>query len=234
MKTIGLVGGMSWESTAFYYQKLNEKVADKLGGLHSAKCVIYSVDFDEIERFQREGRWQEAGNLLGEAAFRLESAGADFILICTNTMHKVIDTIQNATKLPIIHIADPTAETIKHLGIRKVGLLGTKYTMEEDFYKKRLADKGLEVLIPEPEERDEANRIIFEELCRGKVLQDSRSKYVKMIDKLVADGAKGIILGCTEESLLIKPEHCEVPVFDTAEIHVDQAVEMALEEEKSD
>lgn len=228
MKTIGLIGGMSWESTAFYYQWLNEKVSGKLGKLHSAKCLIFSVDFEEIERCQREGRWQEAGQVLGEAAHRLEAAGADFLLICTNTMHKVIDDIQNATKLPILHIADPTAEIVLGNGLSKVSLLGTKYTMEQDFYRNRLEEKGLEVLIPEQEDREEINRIIFEELCHGKVLQDSKTKYLAIIQKLVDAGAQGIILGCTEESLLIKPGDCSVPVFDTAEIHVDKAVEMAL------
>ncbi|HET7657727.1 MAG TPA: aspartate/glutamate racemase family protein [Bacillales bacterium] len=233
MKTIGLIGGMSWESTALYYRWLNEKVADRLGGLHSAKCLIYSVDFEEIELMQRQGNWRAAGERLGEAAQCLERAGADFLLICTNTMHKVIADIQNAVNSPVLHIADPTIETIMARDLSKVGLLGTKYTMEQDFYKNRFVEKGIEVLVPEQADRTEVNKIIFEELCRGIVLDASRTRLMKMIEKLVGAGAEGIILGCTEITLLIKPEHCNVPIFDTTEMHVTKAVEWALREEET-
>ena len=229
MKTIGLIGGMSWESSLEYYRIINEEVKAKLGGLHSAKCILYSVDFEEIERCQAEGDWESSGKLLGDAALSLEKAGAEMIVICTNTMHKVIGYIEEKVSLPILHIADSTAKQIQKSKISTVGLLGTKYTMEQDFYKTRIETNGIKVLIPSEEDRKVINKVIYEELCLGEIQQSSREYYKKVIKGLVDDGAEGIILGCTEIGLLVKPEDSKVPLFDTAVIHAIESVNMALE-----
>ncbi|HHY73385.1 MAG TPA: aspartate/glutamate racemase family protein [Bacillus bacterium] len=229
MKTIGLIGGMSWESSLEYYRIINEEVKNRLGGLHSAKCLLYSVDFEEIERFQAKGEWEEAGKLLGDTAFSLEKAGADFIIICTNTMHKVIEYIEEKITIPILHIADATANQIKKSNISTIGLLGTKYTMEQDFYKSRIELNGIKVLVPKSSEREMVNKVIYEELCLGNIQQSSREYYKKVIKNLVADGAEGIILGCTEIGLLVKQEDSEVPLFDTTVIHAIGAVHKALD-----
>ncbi|MGE6613714.1 aspartate/glutamate racemase family protein [Peribacillus sp. NPDC076916] len=228
MKTIGLIGGMSWESSLEYYRLINEEVKAKLGGLHSAKCILYSVDFEEIERYQAEGDWDSSGKLLGEAALSLEKAGAEMIVICTNTMHKVVGYIEEKVSLPILHIADSTAKQIQKSKISTVGLLGTKYTMEQDFYKTRIESNGIKVLIPNEEDRKVINQVIYEELCLGEIQQSSRDHYKKVIKGLVDDGAEGIILGCTEIGLLVKQEDSEVPLFDTAVIHAVDTVNMAL------
>ncbi|WHY96879.1 aspartate/glutamate racemase family protein [Peribacillus simplex] len=229
MKTIGLIGGMSWESSSEYYRIINEEVKAKLGGLHSAKCILYSVDFEEIERYQSDGDWESSGELLADAALSLEKAGAEMILICTNTMHKVVGYIEEKVSLPILHIADSTAKQIQKSKISTVGLLGTKYTMEQDFYKTRIESNGIKVLIPNDEDRKVINKVIYEELCLGEIQQSSRDHYKKVIKGLVDEGAEGIILGCTEIGLLVKPEDSEVPLFDTAAIHAIEAVNMALE-----
>ncbi|MEK4300282.1 aspartate/glutamate racemase family protein [Oceanobacillus sp. FSL W8-0428] len=228
MKTIGLIGGMSWESSAEYYRIINEEVKSKLGGLHSAKCLLYSVDFEEIERFQAEGRWDEAGKRLGDAAYSLEKSGADFIVICTNTMHKVVKDIEARIDIPVLHIADATANQIAKSNLHTVGLLGTKYTMEQDFYKARIKSNGINILIPDDTEREIINKIIFEELCLGNIKQSSRNDYKEVIHHLINQGAEGIILGCTEIGMLVKQEDSEVPLFDTAEIHAIEAVHKAL------
>lgn len=228
MKTIGLIGGMSWESSMTYYRIINEEVKWRLGGLHSAKCLLYSVDFDEIERYQSDGDWEKAGDVLGEVACSLEKGGADFIVICTNTMHKVSDHIQSKVDIPLLHIADATAEQIKSEGIRKIGLLGTTYTMEQDFYKARLESSGFNVMVPGKTERGTINKIIFNELCLGKIQVESRDYYKKVIQDLIAAGAEGIILGCTEIGLLIKSDDSSVPLFDTTYIHAVEAVNTAL------
>lgn len=229
MKTIGLIGGMSWESSAKYYQLINQEVKKQLGGLHSAKCIMYSVDFAEIQRYQAEDEWEKAGHVLGDVALSLEKAGADFIIICTNTMHKVIAYIEEKISIPILHIADATANQILKSDIRTIGLLGTKYTMEQDFYKSRIESNGIKVLVPNREDREVINRVIFEELCLGDIQQSSRESFQKVIKSLIDDGAEGIILGCTEIGLLIRPEDAEVPLFDTTVIHALEAVKMALE-----
>jgi len=229
LKTIGLIGGMSWESSAMYYRLLNEKVQQQLGGLHSAKCILYSVDFQEIEHYQANGQWQNAGEILGEAARSLEKAGADFIVICTNTMHKVIDIIETNITIPILHIADATAVQIQQASIQTIALLGTKYTMEQEFYKTRIEQAGINVIVPNEEERTVINRIIYEELCLGKIEPTSKETYLQVIANLVKSGAQGIILGCTEIGLLIQQEDVLVPVFDTTIIHALAAVEKALE-----
>lgn len=228
METIGMIGGMSWESSAEYYRLMNEEVKRQLGGLHSAKCILYSVDFQEIEHYQARGEWDKAGQVLGEAAQSLEKAGADFIIICTNTMHKVIDIIQGEIDIPILHIADATAHQITEAGLQKVALLGTKYTMEQDFYKARIEGFGIDVLVPQNEERIEINRIIYEELCLGQMETTSKEYYLQVIEDLVNSGAQGIILGCTEIGLLIKQEDVNVPVFDTTVIHARAAVNRAI------
>lgn len=228
MKTIGLIGGMSWESTVTYYQLINQFVAKKLGGLHSAQILLYSVDFEEIERCQSEGNWEKSGEILANIAQKLETAGADFIVICTNTMHKVASQIARGINIPIIHIAETTAEVLQQSGIQNVGLLGTKYTMQQDFYKAKLIDKGLKVIIPDEQDMEIINRIIFEELCLGKINPDSRQFFQSVIDKLKKHGAEGVILGCTEIGLLIKPENASLPVFDTTLIHAQKAAECAL------
>ena len=229
MKTIGLIGGMSWESTAEYYRLINEEVKQRLGGLHSAKCVLYSVDFEEIEIYQRKGEWEKAARILTDAASRLQLAGADFIIICTNTMHKVADEIQAGIKIPILHIADITAQKVLSCGIERVGLLATIYTMEQDFYKSRLEAKGIKVLIPKERDRLIVNKVIYNELCLGKIVEESRAEYKRIIEDLIAQGAEGIILGCTEIGLLVKSEDATVPLFDTTLLHALGAVDFALE-----
>ncbi|WP_438489615.1 aspartate/glutamate racemase family protein [Streptomyces sp. S186] len=228
MKTIGLIGGMSWESTAEYYRLLNELTRERLGGLHSAKCVLYSVDFAEIERLQVEGRWDEAGEALAEAAKALEAAGADLLLICTNTMHKVADQVSSAVGVPLLHLADTTAEAVRGKDLRRIGLLGTAFTMEQDFYRGRLAHHGLDVLVPDAAGRETVHRVIYEELCLGIVKEESRDAYIAVIDELIAAGAEGIVLGCTEIELLIRPQDSPVPVFPTTRLHAEAAVTCAL------
>ncbi|MGV3465126.1 MAG: aspartate/glutamate racemase family protein [Heyndrickxia sp.] len=229
MKTIGLIGGMSWESSVKYYRIINEEVKNRLGGLHSAKCLLYSVDFAEIEHYQTEGDWESAGKILGEVASSLEKAGAEFIVICTNTMHKVIDFIEAKITIPVLHIADATANQIKESNLTTIGLLGTKYTMEQDFYKSRIEFNGIRVLVPHDKEREMINKVIYEELCLGNIKQSSRDYYKEVIKNLVANGAEGIILGCTEIGLLVKQGDSEVPLFDTTEIHAIESVNKALE-----
>ncbi len=230
MKTLGLIGGMSWESTVPYYQIINEAVKDRLGGLHSARLILYSVEFAEIEEMQSAGQWDTAAEVLGDAARKLESCGADYIVICTNTMHKVAPQIQRMISVPVIHIADATAEVLKQDGIRRIALLGTKYTMTQDFYKQRLIDQGFEVLIPAEEDIEPVNRIIFEELCVGEINDESRKEYQRIIQDLKDRGAEGVILGCTEIGMLIKPEDSVLPVYDTTLIHAQAAAEAALAE----
>jgi len=229
MRTIGLLGGMSWESTQTYYRLVNEGVRDRLGGLHSAECVLYSVDFEPIEQLQASGDWEMAGNVLAQAARGVEAAGAEFLVLCTNTMHKVAPAIEDAIEIPLLHIADATGNAVKASGIATVGLLGTRFTMTEDFYRGRLAERhGLEVLVPSESERTTVDKVIFEELCVGEILDDSRARYVEVIHNLVQQGAEAVILGCTEISLLVKPGDTPVPLFDTTEIHAMMAVDWAL------
>ena len=228
MKTIGLIGGMSWESTVPYYQIINETVKQTLGGLHSAKIALYSVEFDEIERCQSEDRWDDAAKILADAAVGLQACGADFILICTNTMHKVFDAVQAAVTVPLLHIADATGDALQEAGIRKVGLLGTRYTMQQDFYKGRLAGAGFEVCVPAEEYIAELNRIIFEELCVGEIREASRQYFVRAIDDLKAQGCEAVILGCTEIGLLVRSEDSALPLFDTTVIHAKAAAKRAL------
>jgi len=229
MKTMGLIGGMSWESTVQYYQIINRTVNRRLGGLHSAKCVLYSVDFAEVELLQHQGKWEDATRLMIEAARSAERAGAEFLVICTNTMHKMADDVQKKIGIPLLHIADATAETILSRGLRKVALLGTRFTMEEDFYRGRLSAKhGLEVLIPPAEQREVVHRIIFDELCAGIIKRSSEMIYLEIIEGLAREGAQGIILGCTEIGLLIKQADCHIPLFDTTLIHAAAAVDCAL------
>ena len=223
LKTIGLIGGMSWESTVTYYKIINETVKEKLGGLHSAKCILYSVDFQEIEECQANGNWEKSGEILGEAAYNLEKAGADFIVICTNTMHKVVNQIKEKISIPILHIAEMTAEKILEKGLKNIALLGTKYTMEQDFYKSKLIEKGINVIIPDKNDIEIINEVIYDELCLGTINSDSKKKFLEIVDKLRNKGAEGIILGCTEIGLLIKNADTEVPLFDTAIIHAEQA-----------
>ena len=229
MKTIGLIGGMSWESSALYYRIINEEVKARLGGLHSAKCILYSVDLGEIEIFQRNGEWEKAGNVLVQAACGLEAAGADFILLCTNTMHKTAGQIEASIDIPLLHIADITAAEVLARGIKTAGLLGTRYTMEQEFYKSRLERKGIRVLVPGSEDREFVNRVIYQELCLGRIKQDSRDRYKKVIQSLTNAGSEGIILGCTEIGLLVRQEDSTVPLFDTTVIHAKGAVDRALE-----
>ena len=223
LKTIGLIGGMSWESTVTYYKIINETVKEKLGGLHSAKCILYSVDFQEIEECQSNGNWEKSGEILGEAAYNLEKAGADFIVICTNTMHKVVNQIKEKISIPILHIAEMTAEKILEKGLKNIALLGTKYTMEQDFYKSKLIEKGINVIIPDKNDIEIINKVIYDELCLGTINSNSKKKFLEIVDKLRNKGAEGIILGCTEIGLLIKNEDTDVPLFDTAIIHAEQA-----------
>lgn len=229
MKTIGLIGGMSWESTIPYYRQINQSIKEHLGGLHSAKVVLYSVDFHEVERLQHAGDWAAAGELLAGAARALELAGADFLVLCTNTMHKVAPTIEAAVRIPLFHIADPTAEAIKAAGLATVGLLGTRFTMEQAFYKDRLRERhGLQVLIPNPSDRDVIHRVIYQELCLGRIVEESRGEYRRIMADLVGQGAEGIVLGCTEISLLVGQQDSSVPLFDTTAIHACKAAEWAL------
>ena len=228
MKTIGLIGGMSWESTVTYYKIINETVKERLGGFHSGKILLYSVDFAEIEECQAKGEWEKSAEILSEAAENLEKAGADFIVICTNTMHKVAGKIQENIKIPVIHIADATAHKLKQNGILKTALLGTKYTMTQDFYKEKLRENGIEVLIPEEKDIEIVNHVIYEELCLGKILDSSRKEYIRIIDGLKEKGAQGVILGCTEIGLLISQKDSPLPVYDTTEIHALSACEKAL------
>ena len=223
MKTIGLIGGMSWESTVTYYKIINETVKEKLGGLHSAKCILYSIDFQEIEECQANGNWEKSGEILGEAANNLEKAGADFIVICTNTMHKVINQIKEKISIPILHIAEMTAEKILEKGLKNIALLGTKYTMEQGFYKSKLIEKGINVIIPDKNDIEIINKVIYDELCLGTINSNSKKKFLEIVDKLRSKGAEGIILGCTEIGLLIKNEDTDVPLFDTAVIHAEEA-----------
>lgn len=229
MKTIGLIGGMSWESTVPYYQIINEEVRNRLGGLHSARVILYSVEFDEIEKCQSNGDWEKSGNILGKAAQGLAAAGADFILICTNTMHKVAPQIASMIQIPIIHIADATAQELEKCHIQRAGLLGTKYTMTQDFYSQKLIDRGIDVVIPDEADIEVVNNIIFQELCVGKIKEESRDKFQKIIDSLKGKGAEAVILGCTEIGLLIRQEDSSLPVFDTTQIHAKCAVEAALD-----
>ncbi|MDO6628476.1 aspartate/glutamate racemase family protein [Bacillus thuringiensis] len=229
MKTIGLIGGMSWESTSEYYRIINEEIKERLGGLHSAKCLINSVDFEEIERCQSSGDWDGAGEILGNAAYSLQKGGADFIIICTNTMHKVVGKIKAKIDIPVLHIADATAKAIKRKDIQKVGLLGTTYTMEQDFYKSRIEENNIKVIVPSEKNRKEINKVIYIELCLGKIVSQSREYYKRVIEELVQKGAQGIILGCTEIGLLIKQEDVSVPIFDTTHIHAIEAVKVALD-----
>ncbi|MFF4919814.1 aspartate/glutamate racemase family protein [Kitasatospora sp. NPDC001261] len=228
MKTIGLIGGMSWESTAEYYRLLNRLTRERLGGLHSARLVLYSVDFAQIERLQTAGRWEEAGQVLADAARSLEAAGADLLLICTNTMHKVADQVAAAVSVPLLHLADTTAAAVRAAGLRRVGLLGTAFTMEQDFYRGRLAAGGLDVQVPQADSRALVHRVIYEELCVGLVREESRAAYRRVIGELVAGGAEGIVLGCTEIELLVRPEDSPVPVFPTTRLHAEAAVDAAL------
>jgi len=230
MKTIGLLGGMSWESTVPYYRTINETIRARLGGLHSARVVLYSVDFHEVERLQHAARWDEAGALLAAAAQALERAGADFIVLATNTMHKVAPAIEAAVALPLLHIADPTAARIGAAGLARVGLLGTRFTMEQDFYVERLrARHGLAVDVPDADERERVHRIIYDELCVGEVVPASRDAYRAIIAGLVERGARGIILGCTEISLLVDQSDSPVPIFDTTALHAEAAALLALD-----
>jgi aspartate racemase len=230
LKIIGLIGGMSWESTVPYYRQINETVKERLGGLHSARVILYSVDFHEIERLQHLGDWQAAGAVLADAARALEAAGADFIVLCTNTMHRVAPAIEAAVRIPLLHIADPTADAIKRSGFSTVGLLGTRFTMEQAFYKDRLRERhGLNVLVPAPPDQEVIHRVIYEELCLGKIVAESRSEYRRIIAGLVDQGAEAIILGCTEISLLVRQNDAAVPLFDTTAIHARMAAERALE-----
>jgi len=229
VKTIGLIGGMSWESSIEYYRIINEAVKEKLGGLHSAKSIMVSVDFAEVEILQREGKWSEAALMMVDAAKSLEKGGADFIVICTNTMHKSADEIQANVKIPLLHIADATAQLVKDSGIRTIGLLGTRFTMEEEFYKGRLSQNyGLKVIIPNAGEREIVHRVIYDELVIGEIKQHSKEQYIGIIENMVNQGAEGIILGCTEIGLLIHQQDCRVPLFDTTRIHAEAAVEYAL------
>ena len=229
MRTIGLIGGMSWESTVPYYRQINEGVRQQLGGLHSAKLVLYSVDFHEIERLQQDGDWTQAGIVLADAARALEAAGAEFLVLCTNTMHKLAGVLEAAVSIPLLHIADATAAEINAAGLRRIGLLGTRYTMEQDFYVERLRDRGLDVMIPGEAEREIVHRVIYDELCRGRIDPDSRIRYRAIIAGLVERGAQAIILGCTEIGLLVDAADSRVPLFDTTRIHALAAVAHALE-----
>jgi aspartate racemase len=229
VKTIGLIGGMSWESTVPYYRQINETIRNRLGGLHSAKIVLYSVDFHEIEKLQRAGDWEASGAVLADAARSLEAAGASFLVLCTNTMHKVAPSIEAAVSIPLFHIADPTAAEIKQAGHSVVGLLGTRFTMEQAFYRERLRERhGLQVLVPAAQDRETVHRIIYEELCRGILKPESRAEYQRIMKSLVAEGAQSIILGCTEISLLVSHQDCAVALFDTTAIHARAAAEEAL------
>jgi len=230
MKTIGLLGGMSWESTALYYKQINEEIKKRLGSLHSAKVVIYSVDFDEIEKLQHSGDWDKTAEILSDAALNIQNASADFLLICTNTMHKVAPIIQENISIPIVHIADATAKALQKDGVSKVGLLGTAFTMEEDFYKQRIIDNfGIDVIVPNKEDIKIIHKIIYEELCLGIIKDDSRNEYLSIMDYIKSKEAQGINKGCTEICMLIKDEHTNIKLYDTTTIHGIEAVNKALE-----
>lgn len=232
MKTIGLIGGMSWESSLEYYRIINQIVKEKLGEPHSAKCIMYSVDFAEYEKLQHEGKWEELTEKMVDIGRKLEAAGSDLVLICTNTMHKMAPQVQESIQVPLLHIADAAADEIKSRDMKKVGLLGTKFTMEQDFYKKRIKDNyGIDVIIPKQEERDVVHKVIYKELISGIINQSSRKKFQKIIENLKVRGAEGIILGCTEIPLLIKDKDSAIPVFDTTMLHARKAVKLALREE---
>lgn len=229
MKTIGLLGGMSWESTLVYYQIINEGIKRELGGFHSAKIAMYSVDFQPIEQLQRDGNWDKAAIILSEAAQRIQAAGADFLLICTNTMHKIAPEIERAIHIPLLHIADATADQLIKDGIKTVGLLGTAFTMEQDFYKERLKDNfGLNVLVPDEEDRNFVHTVIFQELCLGKSEANSKKEFLSIMQKLVAKGAEAIILGCTEIGILVNQMDTDIKLLDTTIIHASKAVELAI------
>ena len=231
MKTIGLIGGMSWESSAEYYRIINQETNRRLGGVHSAQCLMWSFDFEEIKRLQHEGEWDKLAEAMKEAAIRLERGGADFLVICTNTMHRLADAISSSVGLPLLHIADPTADRIKAAGFRRIGLLGTAFTMEQDFYKGRLQERhGLDVIVPEENDRRIVHEIIYKELVLGQIRPESRQAYREIIARLIERGAQGIILGCTEIMLLVKEEDSAVPLFDTTTIHAAAAVDRALAE----
>lgn len=231
MKTIGLLGGMSWESTETYYRLINEGVQSRRGGLHSARLILYSVDFQEVEEMQRAGDWEGAASLLAEAARRLEMAGADFLLICTNTMHRVAAAVEENIRIPLLHIADATGAAVREAGFDRVGLLGTRFTMEQDFYRGRLRERfGLETLIPEADDRQRVHDVIFQELCRGRIDPNSRTDYYRIIEDLARRGAEAVILGCTEISLLVRPEDTPVPLLDTTRIHAERALVASLAE----
>ena len=228
MQLIGFLGGMSWESTAEYYRLANELVRDRCGGLHSARCLTYSVDFAPIERLQAEGSWDEAAGALARAGQALEAAGADFLVLCTNTMHIVADAVAGAVEIPLLHIGDTTAAAVTGAGVRRVGLLGTGFTMSQPFYAERLAARGLDVLLPSAEDQAVVHRIIYDELCLGVIRNESREEYRRVIRSLAAQGAEGVIYGCTEIELLVGPQDSPVPVFPTTRLHVEAAVERAL------
>ncbi|MGD8536903.1 MAG: aspartate/glutamate racemase family protein [Candidatus Aminicenantes bacterium] len=230
MKTIGMIGGMSWESSLEYYRIMNQAVKEKLGGFHSAPCILYSVDFDDVEKLQHKGDWETLTRLMIEAAQRVKKAGADFLVICTNTMHKMADEVQRAIQIPLLHIADVTAEAVKVNGQSRVGLLGTKFTMEQDFYKGRLQEiHGIDVLIPEDKERQIIHDILYDELCLGEIKELSRGKFQSIIQNLVKHGAQGVILGCTEIPLIVRQEDYEIPLYDTTALHARAAVDFALQ-----
>ncbi|MDY7115165.1 aspartate/glutamate racemase family protein [Halomonas sp. SSL-5] len=228
MKTIGLIGGMSWESTQTYYRLINQGVKARLGGLHSARLVLYSVDFAEIEALQHRGDWAATAQILGAAARSLAAAGADFLLLCTNTMHKVAPQLEQAVDIPLLHIADATANELHRQGVDRVGLLGTRFTMEQAFYRERLEAQGIQVLTPDAAQRETVHRVIYEELCRGEIRADSKADYLEIVASLAGQGAQGVILGCTEIGLLIEADDTDVLLFDTTAIHAEQAVEEAL------
>lgn len=235
MRTIGLIGGMSWVSTVPYYEIINSTVNAELGGLHSARLLLYSVDFDEIEALQHADRWDEAGNVLADAARRLALAGADFLVLCTNTMHRVAGRIEAAVDIPLLHIADATAQAIAAASLKRVGLIGTRFTMEEPFYRDRLTERyGLDVLVPDAGERETIHRVIYEELCRAEIRSDSRAAFVAIANGLVAHGAQGLILGCTEVGLLLRPGDVAVPLFDTARLHAEAAARHALPDRRTE
>lgn len=229
MKTIGLIGGMSWESTSLYYKTINEYIKNKLGGLYSAKCILYSINFEEISRLQKSGDWEKCGEILGDIAKKLETAGADYIVICTNTMHKVVPEMKKYINIPVIHIAEAAYGRIAAKGIKNIGLLGTKYTMQQDFYKSILIDKGLNVIIPDEEDIEFINNVIFNELCCGEINPKSKQKFIEIVEKLKKKGAEGIILGCTEIVMLISQKDIDIPVFDTTAIHAETAAQMSIE-----
>lgn len=228
MKTLGLIGGMSWESTQSYYRLINEAVKEELGGLHSARILLYSVEFAEIEKYQSTGEWGRCAEILTDIAVRLEHAGADCIVICTNTMHKLVPQMESKINIPVIHIADAVANAVKKQGITKAALLGTKYTMQQAFYKDRLAQNGLDIIVPELEDMEVVNYVIYNELCKGLILPESRRKFAQIIEKFKKNGAEGVILGCTEIGLLVGKDDSVLPVFDTTEIHAEAAADFSL------